>query len=1232
MDLALRRLLLFHGVVVLLLLFLVRGEGVTEHVPAAIAVGEETFATTTPAKLYEGDPSHPGLANANPAGALNGYCVDVQNEGNAPAPGFPNLGFVVTNGTVVDTDAFTNGTATTTDDIYCVIARSDAGVTSMTIEWFFQSPGGFPQVTDALVIDIFRVDLVGFDGFVGGRALVCTDGWDPELLTGSTSNNFASSTEPLPDPLDEVVAADWIVSPGPPNPDILGVPFKEGDEWCLALGSAVQVDDIDVSLQFDIVHRRNTNADDIAHIETGTDIVDIAAEPPFSELRHVNAAGQLVETQGTTANAVGAVHYACIIPSDADDTLASADIYFGDTGTPGTVTEIFHNTAATRFAGVPDGTLCFGFRATTPGHHFVSLTFEKVGGPFPGTRQVSWDVDGNCNDNDNDTDCTGGNNALLKVWEPFSHTVITRGSDPTKDVVTNSTVTEGIAFNVANGNWVFGGGRAVSYLEWVLGPDGALLNGIKLEIRITSACGYFVDEDDDTVSLGKVITGESYQGRFDRTSGGDPLGDGPDDFHISVFNDGACRPGQTIQVEVDALSPDGTFLERETLTIQLTDVTPDRTTIPILAWAGQTVTIPYAFAVPAGQQCADAVNTVHFIRSGGPGAFLPSPGLQHDGPDHLFGLFEECDRFARYESEDIGQVDIEVFVDGNPYSKVVFVIFFMAIEDVTTTATPELFVSERGDVSAAVRGWFVNSNPSGRPAEVKDDGRAVPENRWVLPDDWDRLRGQTDTTIRSTWPNTAPMPLTNVTFLMVNESKVNSFAAGVFDGALGWFVLDGSESSVNVNPRTGQPSALGSTAMPRIITDLTDGDGVATVDSFGDFNVGYADCEANPTGAPYCRVDDYVGSTLYYAVADYPGMKGKWPPVASNVAETRWLWAGYKELSIVDTDSPTIKYVVAHLRDRDGFCDAINWNNTLGIPVEFLIDGGEGKILEVAGEPSFLSGERQRAVGTTFDILDDNGNPINEHLAQPSLSDDECQAWIKIANSVQSFTNVMVTFPANPAPIPAEVRITSLKCTAPESVTVTNLGSTTVSLAGFGINSRPSDILDEWEHLGLIGLLGPGESKTFSGGPGATSAGWVFAGDTVFGSPGDFASLTWNGFELSRAFCDGTIENRDLPATLPPSGEGEIVLDILVPFHEEVEIRFAEGWNLVTVASASFLDELLQQHGDDVMAVYRWDPVAESWERLFPNQPLIVSTLTTVEPGRAYWVQVKRPFTLRFVP
>lgn len=1231
MDMALRRFVFFAGIALLIAL-VSQAQPSLDPVPGAFAVGQESFTTTTPAKLYEGDPSHPGLADANPLGGLNGYCVDVQNEGNAPAPGFANLGFTVQNGTIVDTDAFTNDTATTTDDVYCVIVQSDADVTSMTIEWFFQSPGGFPQVTEPLVIEVFRVDLIGFDGFVGGRALVCTDGWDPNLLTGSTSNNFASQTEPLPDPLDKVVAADWSFVPGPPNPDILGDPFKEGAEWCIALSSSVAVADIDVSIAFDIVHNRATNVDDIAHVETGTDIVNIAAEPPFSELRHVNAAGQLIETQGTTPNAVGATHYACIIPSDADDTLNAADIYFGGTGTPGTVTEIFHNTAG-RFPGVANGTLCFGFRATTPGQHWITLSFTKNDAPNPPeVRQVTWDVDGNCNDNDDDTDCTGANNALLKVWETFSHTVITRGNDPMKDIVTNSTVTEGIRFNVANGNWVFGGGRAISFTEWVLGPNGALLSGIKLEIRITSACGFFVDEDDDTVSLGKTIAGESVQGRFDRTSGGDPLGDGPDDFHISVFNDGACRPGESIQVEVDASTPGGDFLERETLTIFLTDATPDRTIVPILAWAGQTVTLPYKFAIPAGGACADETNTVHFVRSGGPGTFLQSPGLQHDGPDHLFGTFENCDRFARYESEDIGQVDIEVFVDGNPYSKVVFVIFYMAIEDVTTTATPELFVSERGDVSATVRGWFVNSNPSGRPAEIKDDGRAVPENRWVLPDDWGQLRGQTDVNVRATWPSTAPMPLTNVTFLMVNEEKLNSFAAGIFDGALGWFVLDGSESSINVNPRTGQPSALGSTSMPRIITDLTDGDGVATVDSFGDFNVGYADCEANSTGAPYCRVDDYVGSTLFYAVADYPGMKGKWAPVASNVAETRWLWAGYKELSIVDTDSPTIKYVVAHLRDRDGFCDAINWNNTLGIPVEFLIDGGEGKILEVAAEPSHLSGERKRAVGTTFDILDDNGNPINQHLALPSLSDDECQAWIKIANSVKSFTNVMVTFPANPVPIPSEVRITDLKCTAPESVTVTNFGSTPVSLAGFGINSRPMDIIDDWEHLGLIGLLGPGESKTFFGGPGAPSNGWIFAGDTVFSLAADFASLTWNGFELSRAFCDGTIHNPDLPATLPPSGEGEIVLDILVPFHEEVEIRFSEGWNLVTVASEAFLDQLLEQHGDDVIAVYRWDPVAESWERLFPNQPLIVSTLSTVQPGQAYWVQVKRAFTLRFVP
>ncbi len=81
--------------------------------------------------------------------------------------------------------------------------------------------------------------------------------------------------------------------------------------------------------------------------------------------------------------------------------------------------------------------------------------------------------------------------------------------------------------------------------------------------------------------------------------------------------------------------------------------------------------------------------------------------------------------------------------------------------------------------------------------------------------------------------------------------------------------------------------------------------------------------------------------------------------------ETVWRWAGYKDVTIVNTDSPQIKYVVAHLRDRDGFCDASNFNNTLGVPIKFEMDAGGGTILDAADIPFTINGTKRFATATS---------------------------------------------------------------------------------------------------------------------------------------------------------------------------------------------------------------------------------------------------------------------------
>ena len=227
---------------------------------------------------------------------------------------------------------------------------------------------------------------------------------------------------------------------------------------------------------------------------------------------------------------------------------------------------------------------------------------------------------------------------------------------------------------------------------------------------------------------------------------------------ITTLKDPGCRPGQTIRLEIDASHPvgatgSGEFFETEFLEIQLlSQANQPRSSSPQVTWAGGVVSVTFGFAVSG--TCGDAGSAITFLRSSGPGHFLPHPVLTFNASDSLVGTFgDDCTRTVEYTSEDQGDVTIEVFLHENPFSKVVLPVFFLAIEDVTATADPQLFVSERGDVSALVRGWFTQSNPSGRPAETKPDGRTLPVDRWILPDDWGILRAD-----QPSWPGAQDAP------------------------------------------------------------------------------------------------------------------------------------------------------------------------------------------------------------------------------------------------------------------------------------------------------------------------------------------------------------------------------------------------------------------------------------------------------------------------------------------
>ena len=261
---------------------------------------------------------------------------------------------------------------------------------------------------------------------------------------------------------------------------------------------------------------------------------------------------------------------------------------------------------------------------------------------------------------------------------------------------------------------------------------------------------------------------------------------------------------------------------------------------------------------------------------------------------------------------------------------------------------------------------------------------------------------------------------------------------------------------VNVNPDTGTQldgtltagglaelnyikTATGALAVGRDFTLYTDNHGEAMVTANGDFKTDLTACASNALGGgKHCKPGDKVGTGSITATADYPDFRGKHPPILSNTATVTWTWGGYKDVTIEAGEDPQFKYVVFHAMDRDGFCaaligqtllhpvltDAANdaWTLTNGTTVyvanpsetvDFLIDSGQGIILGTAGETGSLNTGGNRAFATGVKTYSTAVNTVIKEFPNSPLAaagqTDECQAWIKISNSLLSVTDVLIT-------------------------------------------------------------------------------------------------------------------------------------------------------------------------------------------------------------------------------
>jgi len=271
--------------------------------------------------------------------------------------------------------------------------------------------------------------------------------------------------------------------------------------------------------------------------------------------------------------------------------------------------------------------------------------------------------------------------------------------------------------------------------------------------------------------------------------------------------------------------------------------------------------------------------------------------------------------------------------------------------------------------------------------------------------------------------------------------RIGTNSAGIGDPALN---TDDAVELADIRAAYGDPS------IARDLVVYSDNHGEFMVIANGDFRTDLTACAANTLGGgKQCKTGDAVGKGTITATADYPDFRGKHFPVKSNDAVVTWTWGGYKDVTIENdpAGNAQYKYVVFHAMDRDGFCrptpntgmvllhsvltatDAATKITNYPVrgakdpdeTIDFLIDSGEGIILATNPVPSapsvgtgVINNGRQFAEGVNTFSIEQNDPAQTGILEFPKSSlaasgqVDECQAWIKVSNSLLGILNVLV--------------------------------------------------------------------------------------------------------------------------------------------------------------------------------------------------------------------------------
>ncbi|HNM77698.1 MAG TPA: hypothetical protein PKI89_04990, partial [Tepidiformaceae bacterium] len=248
-------------------------------------------------------------------------------------------------------------------------------------------------------------------------------------------------------------------------------------------------------------------------------------------------------------------------------------------------------------------------------------------------------------------------------------------------------------------------------------------------------------------------------------------------------------------------------------------------------------------------------------------------------------------------------------------------------------------------------------------------------------------------------------------------------------------------------------AAFDDDTIARDLVVYTDNHGEFMVTANGDFKTDLTACTTNVlAGGKHCKTGDRVGTGTITATVDYPDFRGKHFPVLSNAATVNWTWGGYKDVTVEDGETDQYKYIVFHAMDRDGFCSSLatgaillhsvlassalgmddadtaftianltgaspanaRYNNDPVENVDFLIDSGEGIIIGQSGGGVINDGKQFATDVPTYSVAEND--PATSGIKEFPLSSlaatgqvDECQAWIKVSNSLLGILNVLAT-------------------------------------------------------------------------------------------------------------------------------------------------------------------------------------------------------------------------------